>query len=97
VLLLSGNVHFAELSKTDEGPYPLHDFSSSGLTHVNEDYPKAPNRYRVAGPFIDLNFGLVEIDWDARPSPLITMKAIGVDGTVAFDHAVSLTALRGES
>ena len=69
-------MHFAELSKTDDEPYPLHDFTSSGLTHVNEEYPKAPNRYRVAGPFVDLNFGLVEIDWDAKPSPLVTMRVV---------------------
>ena len=41
MILLSGNVHFAEISWTDEGPYPLYDFTSSGLTHVYEEYPKA--------------------------------------------------------
>lgn len=97
VVLLSGNVHFAELSKTDEGPYPLYDFTSSGLTHVNEEYPKAPNRHRVAEPFVALNFGLVEIAWEATPSPLITMKVIGVDGGLALGQAVSLAALRAGS
>jgi len=94
VILLSGNVHFAELSKTDEGPYPLYDFTSSGLTHVNEEYSNAPNRHRVAGPFVDLNFGVVEIDWAARPSPTVTLKAIDVGGRVAFEHVVSLGILR---
>jgi len=88
VILLSGNVHFAEISRTDEGPYPLFDFTSSGLTHVNEEYPKAANSYRVAGPYVDLNFGLVEIDWEASPSPSITLKAVGVDGAAAFEYQV---------
>jgi alkaline phosphatase D len=92
VILLSGNVHLAEVSETDEGPYPLHDFTSSGLTHVNETYAEVPNLHRVAGPCVDPNFGLVEIDWES--SPLVTLRAIGIDGTVAFEHEVSLAALR---
>jgi alkaline phosphatase D len=31
VIVLSGDVHFSEISKTDEGPYPLYDFTSSPL------------------------------------------------------------------
>ncbi len=92
VVLLSGNVHFAEISRTDEGPYPLVDFTSSGLTHVNEEYPKAPNRYRVTGPFVDLNFGLVEIDWDEG---VIILRAIGLERTTAFEHSVRLDELHG--
>jgi alkaline phosphatase D len=94
VMLLSGNVHFAEISATDEGPYRIVEFTSSGLTHVNEEYPKAPNRYRVAGPFVELNFGLVEIDWEARPGPEITLKAVGVDGSTAFEYRICLNSLR---
>jgi hypothetical protein len=56
--------------------------------------PKAPNRYRVAGPYVDLNFGLVEIDWEATSSPLITMKAVAVDGGAAFEHAIADEELR---
>mgnify|MGYP001819657750 CR=1 FL=1 len=93
VVLLSGNAHFAEVSRTDEGPYPLIDFTSSGLTHVNATYPEAPNRYRVAGPFVELNFGLVEIDWDAEGGPVVEMAAIGVDGRRAFEYEVPLVSL----
>ncbi|MGB3564773.1 MAG: alkaline phosphatase D family protein [Thermoanaerobaculia bacterium] len=96
VVLLSGNVHFSELSRTDEGPYPLYDFTSSGLTHVNEEYPLAPNDYRVAGPYVDLNFGLIEIDWEADPSPAITFRVIDVDGSVQLEHQVHLGELRPE-
>ena len=93
VVLLSGNVHFAELSRTDEGPYPLFDFTSSGLTHVNEEYPGAANPHRVAGPYVDLNFGLVEIEWEAEP-PVLRLVALGVDGSVGFEHVVALDGLR---
>jgi alkaline phosphatase D len=94
VILLNGNVHFAELSKTDEGPYPLYDFTSSGLTHVNEAYGKAPNAFRVAGPYIDLNFGLVEIDWEAQPVPQIILKTVRLDGTVAFVYKINTIELK---
>ncbi|UCH74431.1 MAG: alkaline phosphatase family protein [Rhodospirillales bacterium] len=93
VVLLSGNVHFAEVSATDEGPYPLVDFTSSGLTHTNKEYPKAPNRHRVAGPFVDSNFGLVTVDWRAEAGPVITLSAIGTDGKRAFEYGVPLSSL----
>jgi alkaline phosphatase D len=94
VVLLTGNVHFSELSKTDEGPYPLYDFTSSGLTHVNDEYPQAPNDYRIADPYVDLNFGMVEIDWEATPSPRIILQIIDVEGIVQLEHELRLNELR---
>jgi alkaline phosphatase D len=94
VLLLSGNVHFAELSKWGPGPYPLYDFTSSGMTHVDPTYAAAANPYRIAGPYVDLNFGLVEIDWGTEPGPTITLKAVGADGSIAFQKTLSLNILR---
>jgi len=90
VILLSGNVHFAEVSKVQTNTYPLLDFTSSGLTHINEAYAKAANNHRVAGPMSALNFGLVEIDWSGQTSKQITLQAIHVDGSVAFTHRISL-------
>ena len=94
VILLSGNVHFAEVSKTDEGPYPLYDFTSSGMTHVSEIYPRANNRYRVAGPFVEHNFGLIEIDWEATPGPVTYLKSIGADGSIGLSYSISLSELK---
>lgn len=94
VVLLTGNVHFSELSKTDGGLYPLYDFTASGLTHVNEEYPQAPNDYRVGGPFVDVSFGLVEIDWEATPSPRIILQIIDVEGIVQLEHELRLNELR---
>lgn len=87
-VLLSGNVHFAEISRLESG---LIEFTSSGMTHIEETYGNAPNRYRVGDPLIDLNFGLVEIDWAARALALRALDAtgeerfsqlIGFDGTL---------------
>ena len=94
VLLLSGNVHFAEVSRYNDGRYPLYDFTASGMTHVHPAYASASNAHRVAGPFVEHNFGLVEIDWDAKPGPVIRLSALGVGGQTGFEYAVPLTALR---
>jgi alkaline phosphatase D len=94
VILLSGNVHFAELSKNSETPYPLYELTSSGMTHVEERYGKAVNSYRVAGPFIEHNFGLVEIDWNAQPFPTITLKVLGEKNTIGFSHTIRLDTLK---
>jgi alkaline phosphatase D len=77
VILLSGNVNFAEISQVDTNIYPLTEFTSSGLTHVNESYADAGNQYRVAGPMPDLNFGRVEFDWSTTT---VTLRACDVNG-----------------
>jgi len=94
IILLSGNVHFAELSKSYAEDYPLFELTSSGMTHVSETYAKAANAYRIDGPFIEHNVGLVEIDWEKAPSPLITLKVIGEEGRTGFSHSVRLDELQ---
>jgi alkaline phosphatase D len=91
VVLLSGNVHFTEVSRTDEGPYPLYDFTASGLTHVNQGYADAANRYRVAGPYVDRNVGLVEIDW--QDGPTVTFTAIGSNSEAPFATPIVISDL----
>lgn len=94
VVLLTGNVHFAELSVWNDDPYPLYELTSSGMTHVNAAYAAADNRYRFAGPLVAHNFGLVEIDWHAKPAPALTLKAMGEDGRAGFSHRVPLGDLQ---
>jgi alkaline phosphatase D len=89
-VILSGNVHFAELSRVDVDGYPLYDFTASGMTHVNELYGRAPNAFRVGAPVIDLNFGMVEIDWSAKPALRLTFLVVDARGAVQFSHSVKL-------
>lgn len=89
-LLVSGNVHFSEVSTIDNVNSPLYEITASGMTHNNPTYAAAPNRYRVEGPFFEHNVGLIEVDWEAKPSPMITLKSLGADGRVGFQHNVSL-------
>jgi alkaline phosphatase D len=94
VILLSGNVHFAKISQAKAPAYPLLEFTSSGMTHVDLEYAHADNPSRLAGPMTNLNFGFIEIDWSAKPATRVLLKAIGLDGKVEFDHSVSLDQLR---
>jgi alkaline phosphatase D len=93
VVFLSGDVHFAEISRSDAGPYPLYDFTSSNLaqaaTHWGRDFK---NTYRVLGTLDEENFGLVEVDW-AQEAPLVHLRAIDGEGNEAFTLAVPLSEL----
>lgn len=65
-LVLSGDVHFAEISERNIGSYPLYDFTSSGMTHANKAWAMAKNHYRVGNAVHELNAGVIDIDWEAR-------------------------------
>ena len=64
------------------------------MTHVNPDYAAANNDYRVAGPFVEHNVGLVEIDWDTKPEAVVRLSSLGVGGQTGFEYAVTLGGLR---
>ena len=54
-------------------------------------------RTTIASPvrIVELNFGLVEIDWEA-PSPRITLQIIDVEGNVQLEHELHLNELRDQ-
>jgi alkaline phosphatase D len=94
VVFLSGDVHFSEVSRSADGPYPLSDFTSSGLTNSHAGWAAAVNRHRVSpSAYAKPTFGLVEIDWSA-PSPVISLQARGVKGESAFEVKLPLSDLR---
>jgi alkaline phosphatase D len=69
VLLLSGDRHLAEVSSIQlpNYPYPIYEVTSSGLTHSYSAGGGETNRYRVGEVVTQLNFGFMEIDWNAKP------------------------------
>ena len=67
-VLLSGDRHIHEISVLErEGAYPLMDVTSSGLTHSWSDFPGEPNRLRAGEVYTGLGYGVLRIDWEARP------------------------------
>lgn len=68
VLLLSGDRHISEFSRTqvDGLEYPLIDFTSSGLTHTYTGFTGEPNQFRTGEVISDLSFGIVLFDFDNK-------------------------------
>lgn len=90
VVFLSGDTHYGELTRHDANvPYPLLDLTSSGLTE--EWHVPVPNALRVGEAHHEPNFGLVEIDWDARE---LKLGLRNVGGSPLMEHRVSFDDLR---
>jgi len=76
VLLLSGDRHISEFSKTevDKLSFPLIDFTSSGLTHSYNGFTSEPNKHRILNVVSEISFGLLNFDFKKRQ---ITMQMRG--------------------
>ena len=81
VIILSGDRHISEFSKTDvaELPYPLIDFTSSGLTHSYASFSGEPNKHRVGEVVSDKSYGVITFDFDKKE---VDLKMMGDNGTV---------------
>ncbi len=64
VIFLTGDRHIAEISKmeVEELPYPLIDFTSSGMTHSYSSFSGEPNRYRATEVVSAKNFGILRFN-----------------------------------
>lgn len=89
-LLISGDRHQAEVSKISVPglSYDLYDITSSGLTHVSKPHQEA-NRYRVGEIISELNYGLITIDWDAKPLTA-TVRVNGDNGVTYLTQNIKL-------
>ena len=92
VVFLSGDMHYAELSKLDVNvPYPFWDVTSSGLTEV---WPAAtPNANRASEVLAEPNFGLVDIDWQGAQTT-VTLSVLDAKGTRRIEKRLNLAELR---
>lgn len=80
---ISGDRHIAEIAKLAVAglPYPLYDFTSSGLTHTWETARPEANPDRVGDLIIQKNFGMILIDWSG-PTPQIRFQVRGKNDTL---------------
>ena len=89
VLFISGDVHYAEVSKLEkEGCYPLYDITSSGITS-SWDFA-TPNRNRIDGPIMQNHFGLLDIDWTNRE---VTARIMDVNGAERIQRTIPFSEL----
>lgn len=92
VIFISGDVHYAELSKlTVDGGYPLYDLTSSGITST-WDFA-TPNDNRLEGAVMENNYGLVIMDWEKK-DPEITLQIHDVAKKKRIDKTVKLSELQ---
>ncbi len=93
VLFISGDRHLVEISADEErGPYPMWDFTSSGLNQ-DEPHPIQPNRFRRGSVHRAINFGVIDVDWD-QTDPEICLRGVGGNGETLVTQTIRLSALR---
>lgn len=81
VIILSGDRHISEFSRTKvEGlPFPLVDFTSSGLTNAYTGFTGEANPYRQGSVVKENSYGLLTLDIDSETA---NMKIMGDNGRV---------------
>ncbi len=84
VFFISGDRHFAEISRLADGvAYPLYELTSSGLNSARRRNQDEANRHRIPETnFHDDNFGMITVAWD-EDDPRITLEIRNLDGNVA--------------
>ncbi len=91
VIFISGDVHWGEISKLEkEGQYPIYDVTSSGITETWSSIE--PNSNRVGNPERDINFGLIEIDWNIS-DPIISLSIRNKNGIPTTTHQINLSEI----
>lgn len=89
VIFISGDVHYAEVSKLNEsGLYPIYDVTSSGITSTWKF--ATPNDNRIAGPVMENHIGWLEIDWTTQ---IITAIIQDVAGSIRIKRQIPITEL----
>jgi alkaline phosphatase D len=93
IVFLSGDIHYAEMSKLDVNvPYTLWDLTSSGLTE--EWAIPTPNANRASEVLSEANFGFIEIDWQGAATRL-TLAIVDAKGRTRMSWAIELASLAG--
>ena len=91
LVFLSGDIHYAELSRLDVNvPYTLWDLTSSGLTE--EWHVPTPNANRASEVVADANFGFVDIDWQGAATRL-TLGIVDATGRTRMTRNIELASL----
>ena len=93
VVFLSGDIHYAELSRLDVNvPYTLWDLTSSGLTE--EWRVPTPNANRASDVVADANFGFIDIDWQG-PATKLALGIVDTTGKLRMSRDIALASLAG--
>ena len=97
VIVVSGDRHSGEISRMPPGDaaleYPLYDLTASSINQPKRPAgPDEPNRFRL-GPWCrGVNFGAIEIDWEAD-APAVTLTLRDEQAAVFHAERVPLSTL----
>ncbi len=99
VLFLSGDRHLGEISVMDAGwGYPVIDVTSSGINQANTKWRREePNKHRFAAMPWENNYGIVDIDWQAKDSPLVSISLRNEEGKTSATYRIPLKNLKAVS
>jgi len=90
VFFISGDVHYAELSKMENQlTYPIYDLTASGLTQ--SWHFATPNKNRIAGPVMENHFGLLDFNLTRKK---VSLKIIDRDNQLSINHVLDLRELK---
>jgi alkaline phosphatase D len=96
VIFLSGDRHLGEISRLSDPriAQPLYDITSSGMTHHAKDnffhsFTHEANQFRRGQNFLGLNFGFIQLNWDAAPQTA-TLQIRDQDNAVRIEEKISL-------
>lgn len=94
VVLVSGDRHWAELSKLeDDVPYPLYEMTSSSFNQIHARGTPTDNRYRARqATYHRENYGVLEVDWDPA-EPTVTLQIRDLAGAVRIEQVIPLGEL----
>lgn len=92
VIILSGNIHWSEISLEEPDLlYPIYEFTSSGLNRTARFIQE--NDKRIGLAVNDHNFGTVDIDWN-QDEPLVKLSIHNTSGEVLTDYIIEMSTLK---
>ena len=93
VIFISGDMHVAEIFRTEDTIYPLYDVTASGMdvVHPKSGSTKQGPFEQVGQTLIDRNFGGIQINWAGDPR--ISLELIDGKGEKSITHEISLSEI----
>tara|TARA_B110000285_G_C15139781_1_gene629944 strand:+ start:3640 stop:4617 length:978 start_codon:yes stop_codon:yes gene_type:complete len=87
-IYLSGDRHISEVSAQEINPnYWIYDITSSGLTHSYDSLEEEANRFRISPLLTMLNFGKIQINWEACN---VKAQILDVEGIFQFTQNIPI-------
>ena len=91
LLFISGDVHYAEVSKFKHPDcYPIYDVTSSGLSSTWRF--ATPNKNRLEGPIMENHFGLLSVNFE-HDDPFVLTEVWDIRGNQRVEFSIPLSEI----